>query len=280
MKKILALVTLAMFTYNAQAQLTVSQLIDKFAASANGIKTAEYTLNKSERINGKMRHGMVFTRLQQRPTFKVYIKILAPDKDKDTEVLYVAGERGGDALVNPPIFGVPNLNLSPTGSRMMENEHHSVFESGFEYMKNIIVALKTKFKEKIDTYCKLSLIKYAGAEMYKVDINYPEFAWSDYTVKAGEDLIKIARKNNVSEYMIMEKNGLKNYTVAAGKVIKIPNVYAKKVIFYFNKTNFLPVYQELHDDKGLFETYTITGLKLNLTFPATEFTKDHDGYNF
>lgn len=262
-----------------QAQMSVDMLFTKMQYAVVTLKTAQYSFSKNERLNGVMRKGNIETKIQMHP-LKVYLKVTAPEDDAGTEILYVEGERGGECLVNPNM--VPfNVNLSPLSEKIIGKEHHTLFQTGFEYIKTILVSMKKEYQDKIDEYCKLTEITWNSKPMYKLEINFPEFKYVDYTVQAGEDLIKIARKKYISEYMIKEKNGLKSYdAVKAGQVIKIPNVYAKKAIFYFDKTNFLPVFQQMHDDKGLFEEYTFYNLKLNPTFPAGEFTKHFDGYDF
>jgi outer membrane lipoprotein-sorting protein len=279
MKKTL-LALLILISFSAGAQITVNQLLDKMVAAVDNLKTATYTLNQSERIKGKMRDGVIDTRLQVTPKFKVYLKITAPAKDAGTEILYVDGERNGKCLVNPSNVPI-NVNLGVYDSRVVENQHHSMLESGFKYFKTIIVQMRKKYADKIDDYVKLSNVKWLGKDYYKADINYNDFAYENYTVQAGEDVRKIARKIFVNEYMILEANKLDDYDdVKAGQVIKVPNVYAKRTVLYIDKVNFLPVIQELYDDKGLYEKYSITNLKINPVFPADEFTKDCKTYNF
>lgn len=279
MKKTL-LVLLILSSISLNAQITVDQLLDKMVAAVDNLKTASYTLNQSERIQGKMRDGVIDTRLQASGPFKVYLKITAPAKDAGTEILYVEGERGGKCLVNPNNVPI-NVNLSVYDSRVVKDQHHSILESGFKYFKSIIVQMRKKYADKIDDYVKLSNVKWLGKDYYKADINYTDFAYENYTVQAGEDVRKIARKKFVNEYMILEYNKIADYDdVKPGQVIKVPNVYAKRTVLYIDKVNFLPVIQELYDDKGLYEKYSITNLKINPTFPPDEFTKDCKSYNF
>lgn len=262
-----------------QAQMTVDMLFTKMSYAVVTLKTATYTFNKTERLNGVMRKGTIETHLQTIP-FKAYLKVTAPEDDAGTEILYVEGERGGDCLVNPNM--VPfNVDLSPFSDKIVGKEHHTLFQTGFEYIKTILVSMKKQYQAKINEYCTLTDYTWNGKPVYKLEINFPEFAWENYTVLAGEDLIKIARKKYINEYMIKEANKLKSYeSVKAGQVIKVPNVYAKKAIFYFDKSNYLPVFQQMHDDKGLFEEYSFFNLKINPKFPPGEFTKNFDGYGF
>jgi outer membrane lipoprotein-sorting protein len=74
---------------------------------------------------------------------------------------------------------------------------------------------------------------------------------------------------------------IKNFeTSLAGKTIKVPTSYAKKSTIYINQTNFYPIFQEMYDDKGLYEKYEYSGLKVNPVFKADEFTEDFSEYNF
>ena len=93
--------------------------------------------------------------------------------------------------------------------------------------------------------------------------------------------MKIARKLNLSEYMILEKNKLSNYTsVKAGQTIKVPNMYAKKVVLYIDKINLMPIYQEVHDDQGMFEEYHYINLIVNPVLDADDFSKQNPEYKF
>jgi len=58
--------------------------------------------------------------------------------------------------------------------------------------------------------------------------------------------------------MILEKNSktVDDYEdVEENQEILILNLYCKKITFYVDKENFLPIRQLIYDDKGLFEEY-------------------------
>ena len=44
--------------------------------------------------------------------------------------------------------------------------------------------------------------------------------------------------------------------------------------------NFLPIMQEVHDEKGMFERYEYSKLKVNPYIAPAEFTEDYTGYGF
>jgi outer membrane lipoprotein-sorting protein len=47
-----------------------------------------------------------------------------------------------------------------------------------------------------------------------------------------------------------------------------------KRYLYIDEANSFPIYQEMNDDKGLYEKYEYNGLKVNPTFAGDEFTEE------
>ena len=255
--------------------MTTRKVIDKMLSAISDIKTLRYNLKVSERINGKMKNMESFVKLQMSPR-KVYLYLKGP------EVLWIEGQNAGNALVNPGSFPYVNLNLDPYGSLMRKDQHHTIHELGFSYMKEVLGAMVTKSGDKFDKYFSYTgEDKFNNKPCYKIYISYPEFAFGSYTVKKGENLVTIARRQKVSEYMILEKNKLSEYNeVKEGQVIQVPNVYAKTVLLLVDKQSNLPVSIKIFDDKGLFESYEYYSLLINPKIPDEEFTKDYKDYKF
>lgn len=254
---------------------TAQQVIDQMLESIDDIKTLRYNLKISERINGKMINMESFVKLQTSPR-KLYLYLKGP------EVLWVEGQNNGNALVNPNAFPYMNLNLDPYGSLMRKDQHHTIHEMGFSYLKDVLGAMVVKAGDKFDKY-----FSYTGEDKFnnrpcqKIFISYPEFTYAPYTVKKGENLVTIARRLKVSEYMILEKNKLSDYYgVKEGQVIQVPNAYAKTVLLYVDKQLNLPVSIKIFDDKGLFESYDYYNLIVNSKIADEEFTKDFKDYKF
>jgi hypothetical protein len=111
-------------------------------------------------------------------------------------------------------------------------------------------------------------------------MEYNNFSYSDYTLTKDETARDIAQRLNLAESLIEEKNGIGQDKISKGKTIKIPNVYAKKVIFYVDKTSFLPVVQFVYDDKGLYEQYEYTDVVVNPSFANDEFSENFKDYKF
>lgn len=261
-----------------QAQNTEA-IINKAIVSMSSMNSYEYSFKSEERFNSNFVKVSMHTKLQKNP-HKIYLNNTAgPNKGK--EILYVRGENNNKALINTFI----NVSLSPLNSLIRKGNHYTVLEVGFGKVTQILKEAKARASKEADFNNIFSLkedVTLDGRSCYKIVITDPTFSYLDYTMKKGESLYSIAKKKNVSEQLIIEKNNsLSGFgSGSEGLVIKIPSSYAKTSVLYIDKENFHVVYQEIHDDKGLYEKYTFTNLMINPTFSSEEFTKDFSDYNF
>jgi hypothetical protein len=261
---------------NVQEVPDVKKVINNLLAAVPKIETLKWNLKVIERIKGKPKPYGSSVKLKLKPR-KLYINI------KGTEVLWVSGENNGKALVNPNSFPYVNLNLDPMGSLMRQDQHHTINEMGFNYLSEIIKQFVLRAGDKF-----YECFKYEAEEehnyqkCHKITINNPSFGFVDYKVLKGENIISIARKLYVGEYMILEANpSCSGYNdVKEGQVIKVPNSYAKFVIIYIDKLYSVPVGISVSDDKGLYEQYDYFFLQVNPKFDDLEFTKDYKEYKF
>ena len=252
------------------------ELIDNIFEAVDNIKTMRFNLQCNERIKGRMTHYESKVKLQISPR-KVYLSLKGP------EVLWVQGQNGGDALVNPGAFPYMNLNLDPYGSIMRKDQHHTIHEMGFQYLADILKDGMKRAGDKLDKYfVVVGEEKLNGRNCYKLAISFPDFAWGTYTVKKGENLTTIARKLRISEYMVLMNNPKRSWynDVKEGQIIQVPNAYGKLTILLIDKELLLPVSNKVFDDRGLFETYEYHDLEINTTIQPEEFTKDYKDYNF
>jgi outer membrane lipoprotein-sorting protein len=251
-------------------------LIDKIFDAVDNVKTLRYSLQCNERIKGRMQHTESKVKLQTSPR-KLYMNI------KGVEVLWIQGANNGEALVNPNAFPYINLNLDTYGSLMRKDQHHTIHEIGYQYLADILKDGLKRAGDNLDKYFKvLGEEKFNGRDCYQLSISFPDYAWTNYTVKKGENIMSISRRLRVSEYMVLENNPKhSSYTdVKAGDIIKVPNAYAKLTLLLIDKEYLLPVNNKVFDDKGLFETYEYYDLQVNPTIAPEEFTKNFKGYHF
>ncbi|HEY4799011.1 MAG TPA: DUF1571 domain-containing protein [Bacteroidia bacterium] len=274
---ILPVVACCVVSFSYLPSTSCKELLQNSFASVEKIKTLKFTLKITERIKGKISNNESHIKLSRHP-LKVYIYLGGP------EVLWLEGKNNGNALVNPDGFPYMNLNLDPYGSIMRENQHHTIYEVGYDYLSDIIKNSISFAGEKFDDYFKCSgTIPFDGHECYLVTAEYPFFKYGEYTVQKGEDLISIAHKLKVSDYMLQEINSAKvsDYRdVKANQKILVPNMYGNKMILYIDKDLLVPRVIKVYDDKGLFEAYEYHDLLVNPNIADEEFTKDCKGYGF
>jgi len=257
--------------------LTCREILDKMVKSVAEVKSLKYDLKLVERIEKRYNFFGSSVKLNRKPR-KLYLNA------KGIEVLWVEGKHGGDALVNPNSFPYINLYLDPTGSLMRQDQHHTIHEAGFDYFSAIIEANVKKTQDKFDQFFIPDGEETINGRLcYKIIINNKDFGAVNYTVLKGENLITIARKLFVGEFMILNMNKPKVddfKDVKPGQVIKVPNAYAKYVLLYIDKINFLPIGVRVFDDKGLYEQYDYFNVQVNPVFEEAEFTKNYKDYKF
>ncbi|MCC6516216.1 MAG: DUF1571 domain-containing protein, partial [Chitinophagales bacterium] len=56
-----------------------------------------------------------------------------------------------------------------------------------------------------------------------------------------------------------------------GQKLKIPSSYAKKTTLYIDKSNLLPIYHKMEDEKGIYEIYEFKDLKLGVNLTDANF---------
>lgn len=257
-------------------------IVNSMLTAIKNAKGYTYTMRGSERILGKndTRVTVVFTKVNISPK-KIFARVMN-DPNKGTEMLYVQGERDGKILVKAG--WVPALKLSPFSSLLMKEQHHCLLSSGFSFFyKNINEGIKRADEQKgFDKVFNIEgEVDFDGRKCYKLVIEDPTYKITDYVGQKGDNPYSLAQKLLIPEYTIQEANGIKNIDDnLEGKKIKIVTSYAKKSVVYIDKQNYFPIYQEMWDNKGVFEKYEFKDLKVNPNYAADEFSSGFSGYNF
>ncbi len=258
-------------------------IVNKMLSAINAHKGSAFNMRSEERIMGikGLRGGLIQNKINISPK-KIYLHMIE-DPNKGTEILYVEGANGGKAVVNPGKF-LPTLKLNPYSNLLTKDQHHTLLSSGFTIVGKIV----EQGVKKADAQGKFDeVFKYAGditwnnRACYKLIIEDPTWAITTYTAKKGENMYNIALKFLVPEYYMVELSGVKNFEEdLGGRTVKIPTSYSKKTVMYIDKENNFPIFQEVSDDKGVFERYSFYNLVVNPAFKADEFTEDFSEYNF
>lgn len=250
-------------------------------ASTKRIKALTYNMQKTERIDGKLINQTSFVKLNRNP-FKVYTRQEHPNNG--LEVLYVEGENGNKALINPTGFPWVNVRLDPYGATMRKDQHHTILDSGYDHVISILEHLFDKYgKEKVSSMVQnKGVTTMDGRTCWIIEFNNPDFKYELYTVGQGENIHTIAKDKKLSGYMILEINKeIKDYeAVTAGQIIKIPSDYSPKLVLVIDKQRMIPLSMSIYDEKGLYEQYAYSNITINPTITPTEFTVAYEGYSF
>lgn len=237
----------------------------------------QYYNTTRERIKGEIIAQRTLVRLNRKP-FKVY---LFQEKEDGSEILYNVNIDTKKAVINPGKFPYITLNLSPFGSIMRNNAHHTIFQADLLYTYSMLNY--SIVNRKNDDLLKFhGKVKLEGKTLYKIELINKDYKTLKYSIKKGESINSIAQKKRIGSYKILELNPKYNFHNDGldGDNIIIPNSYAKRIILYIDTKTYLPYIFKIYDEKGLYESYTFGELEINNNFPKAEFTKEYKGYNF
>ncbi len=261
-----------------------ADLMRRMLAAVGQVQTTTYRLAKTERIGSKLSADESAVKLQNKP-LKVYIRNVKPNTGR--EILYVTGENGDKALVNPASFPYVNVSLDPLGSRIRQNQHHTLHDVGFRRVADVMARQMREQAAELPKLLRLdpAVATFDNRPCWSVKMDDPRFKFVAYTIKSGgESLDQLGQRLGVSEFMIGEKlagfDGDYERALPAGQVIQVPTTYARRTTVLIDKISLLPVSIAIFDDKGLFEQYDYHDLKPNAAFRDDEFTPEFKGYGF
>lgn len=246
-------------------------ILEKMYSAVEKAESLEFNLKNTERIGGKYYQGEQFTKWQRSP-FRCYIYMLSPEKGD--QLLFVQGKYNNEAIYYPSGLPYFKLTLDPRGDLIRKNNHHTLYELGFDFF---VKALRKYVSEN-----KAQII-YAGekvrdGEKYHVIIcQKNDYGWIYHTVRKGETTDMIAERYNVNAFKIREINAAVNTygLLKSGMVLKIPNAYARKIEIWIHSITFLPLVKKIYDEQGLYESYEYQNVVVNPKFSDYEFSESY-----
>lgn len=264
---LLGLGAIGLFAFKKpESELQGVDIMSKSLTAMGAVKTMSYHFYASERFkDNKIEKADVEFRVIASP-LKVYANALKPDAAQ----LRYEPAVSSDVNVKKGI----KINLKPTAGLLLKQQHNPIYKAGFAYMKKVLDKNLALHKgDDLSKFVKLAgSVTYEGKDCHKIILTDPNYGFVNYTIKAGETIWKIAEAKAIPEYKVKELNNWMDYDdMVAGKTIKIPTAYAKVTTLYIDKSNNLPIYQKMEDDKGMYETYEFKELKVNPTFTTTAF---------
>lgn len=255
-------------------------LISLLKNQSRKIKNLEVCILTKERINGEYISKKNDFKINTSP-FKLYLKEEYPRKG--LEVLYVDGLNNGKAWVRPNSFPWSTISLSPLGNTMRNGQHHSIFKSGYSFFIDVLDHMQTKYNDNLNDLISYNArVKYNNIICHKITFTNPNFKYVYYTIIEGDNLEKLSYKLKVNDYMIKEINPeITSFEkLETGKKIKVPNDYGTSFILYIEEQSNLLIGVKIFDDKGLWEEYTYSNIKINPSFDPADFDVKNPEYNF
>lgn len=260
---------------NADNPKKSPELLTKMFEVIDEMQALSYNGYINSRINGQLKAQQGEFKVVKAP-FKFYFKKEFPEEGQ--QVLFSAGMNGDKAIVKTGSFPWVKVNLDPESKLMRNDNHHSLYNSGYWYFNDIVRHLINKNKGVI-TY--LGIENFKGSNCHKIQIVNANYKLEKYIIKDGESLISIAKQKRINDYNIVELNSeikdLFDYQV--GQEIMLPNDYAKKMVLYLNE-DYLPVGIYVYDHIGLYEELVFTKIKVNPVIEPKEFTLEYKNYHF
>ncbi|MBN2487278.1 MAG: DUF1571 domain-containing protein [Bacteroidales bacterium] len=256
------------------------ELLKKLSLNTRQVHSVEMSIQIKERINGDFKTLKSDFKIVSSP-FKIYIKEEFPRKG--LEVLYVEGQNNGKAWVRPNSFPWTTLSLHPLGNTMRDGQHHSIFKSGFSFFIDIFVHLQQKYSDELNNMLEYNgLVRYNNTICHKITFTNRHFGYKSYVTSEGDNLEKLSYKLKVNDYMIKELNANIHSFDKLDKGLKIvvPNDYGASFIVYIDEKTNLLAGVKVFDDKGLWEEYTYSAIKVNPRFTDKDFNTENPSYNF
>jgi len=255
---------------------SATDILSKTIEAMSVTKTVSFSFNQMERYEGEHIESSSEIKINHNP-LKVYMKFVKGSPAK--ELLYNSAV-SAKAKINAGKL-IPTISMKPLSHQMRKKQHHTLLEAGYSYMMVCFANILKGSVAKRNKITYLGEVKFHNADCYKIAFTENTFGYYDYTLKKGETIHSVAKQKAINEYLILEKNN--NYDLddyKEGQTYKIPNVYASKGVLIIDKATMLPRYIELSDDKGIFERYTYSNIKMNPKFSEDDFSEDNKNYGF
>jgi len=255
-------------------------LVDKMLQAIEATPYFECDFHSEERFADRYHKNQLQLKVSVSPK-KFYLKAVSPNKG--AEILYNPNLFKNKVYINPNMFLVPNVKLKPTHSILLDNQHHTLSNIGFDFFKDVVKnALLRAGDQFSEVFTFTETINWNDKHCYVLIINDSTAGIEQYTVQEDETIFDLCYKLKISEYSIIELNeNVKGFwDVKPGMTITVPTSYSPKATIYIDAENFLPVFQLMEDEKGLFEQYEFRNLKVREGFAHNEFEPEFEAYEF
>ncbi|HRH66911.1 MAG TPA: DUF1571 domain-containing protein [Bacteroidia bacterium] len=273
---------IAVCSSRISAQVAAEKIImDKMMAGYKSLRTAKFLLKSTERFkDGTLHESEMLVKMQSRPRH-LYIYCVQPNPG--VEVLWREKVMDEKLLINPNGFPYVTLKLSPYHSLLRKETHHTINDMGFDYLMDLVRYYSVKLGGKFYSYFEIvDTVMWDNRSCIVLAFDYKDYQYLDYTVRIGEDLTSIANSLYLNDFSLLLLNpSVKSYSgVEPGQVIRVPNFYCRKIVFYIDRSSWLPLVQEIYDAQGLYEKYEFKSFIQDPVMEPDEFTAEYKKYKF
>jgi outer membrane lipoprotein-sorting protein len=245
------------------------------------VKTAKFTFYSEERFfNGKFEKKEMLIKLQSKPK-KVYMYSVTPDAG--TEIIWKEGWNDNKMLIGPGSFPYVTFSLGINSSLARKDSHHSIRNMGFDYVARLVKYYLDVYGEKFYSFITVAdTVNWDNHSCIILKFDFKDYKEINYTVKKDESITDIAERYQLNDYAILIINPSINdyHDVKEDQVIKIPNFYSRKIEFYIDRVNYLPLKQLIYDKNGLYEKYEMKSFRMNPVIKDEEFDPKYKEYGF
>ncbi|MEM8894781.1 MAG: DUF1571 domain-containing protein [Bacteroidota bacterium] len=239
-------------------------IIQASIQQSRAVNSAAYTLENTERIDGKWLSGTQEIRYRNQP-LQVCMNFVHPapgtmvtfDEIVDPERL----------VYDPAGFPFMKIDLDPMGSMARNSNHHTIYETGFDHFAELIATM-------YDQHEAMSLKENPHSSAYRLQLIASDQT-TEYVVNADESTRSLAKRIGVSEYRIVELNEkVKGYgELKEGLTLRLPIAYAHELIVEIDKRTLLPTTLTLNDELGMLAYYSIRDIELGVEVVTREMGK-------
>jgi hypothetical protein len=266
--KYLSLFMAALLAFSAPLKAeSITEIMEKSMKAMANATHLEYHFFSKERFGpNKFENSEVKFKYQQSP-LKIYAEAFKPESAK---LSYIPAESDKINVKKGPL----KINLSVYSNMLMKQQHHPLYKAGFGTIKGILehnLKARGLTSAQYGEFAKIvGTVTYDGKPCWHIEINDKDYKLTTYTVKNEKDVWELGKKLAIPEFRVKQLNNISD-ELKAGQVLKVPSSYAKKTTVYVCKSTYLPIYQKMEDDEGLYEVFEFKSLKTGVKFTDEDF---------
>lgn len=254
----------------------VRELLYKVDSVIAGMHSLQFKVLLYARMRGDDYNQLSVFKIQRSP-LKIYYKQFYGN---NIELIYDQTVDEKKALVNPDGFPFTSIRLSPTSPRILERQHHSVFEADPQF---ILKQVKTVCSKHMSHFGAIVLdTVYKGCVYKKVIITDKQHKLETIHIKKRASVIDFAQSLGINYYSLVwfNENLKVDSELKLGSVLRVPTTYAKSFIFLVHPSTYIIRYVEVLDMDGVFEWFEYQEFNYEVLFSSDDFNPKNPNYNF